>query len=192
MYNDPLIPGNMYHIYNRGNNREPIFKEPRNYLFFLGIWKKYIAPVADTYVYSLQPNHFHFLINTKESIDEVQQEKSIKQAFSNCFNSYAKSINKAYGRTGSLFQERFGRKLIDTDNYLTQIIFYIHSNAQKHGITHDFTKYPYSSYSSILSEKTTMLKREEVLEWFGSKEQFIEFHQCNQQLLVAYLNQIEF
>ena len=31
----PLVAGEYYHVYNRGNNRQPIFFERENYLFFL-------------------------------------------------------------------------------------------------------------------------------------------------------------
>lgn len=60
MYKDPLLPNNIYHIYNRGNNKEKIFKESKNYDHFLYLWKKHVNPIADSLVYSLQPNHFHF------------------------------------------------------------------------------------------------------------------------------------
>ncbi len=95
----PLQPGCYYHIYNRGNNKENIFKEHRNYSHFLILWKKHIVPVAHSFVYSLQPNHFHFLVFTKEDV----LESKISKRFGNCFNAYSKSINKGYGRTGSLF-----------------------------------------------------------------------------------------
>ncbi|HUS02327.1 MAG TPA: hypothetical protein VMY77_11405, partial [Chitinophagaceae bacterium] len=72
MDKEPLLPGCYYHIYNRGNNKENIFREAKNYPHFLFLWKKYIEPVALTFCYSLQPNHFHFLIYTKDSISEKE------------------------------------------------------------------------------------------------------------------------
>jgi REP element-mobilizing transposase RayT len=183
MYKDPLQPVCTYHIYNRGNNKENIFRETGNYTYFLQLWKKHIIPVADTLVYSLLPNHFHFLVRLKEE----NTTKVISKSFSNCFNAYAKSFNKVYGRTGSLFQERFGRKLINNDSYFTHIIFYIHANAQKHGLIRDFTTYPHSSYQSFLSENPTLLQRKEVLDWFGGKDAFIKFHKTNKEELAAYL-----
>jgi hypothetical protein len=47
----------------------------------------------------------------------------------------------------------------------------------KHGFTKDFEHYPFSSYSSILSDKATHLKRKEVFDWFGDRENFIYCHQ---------------
>ena len=45
----PLAYGVYYHIYNRGTNREDIFKEERNYTHFLKLYALHIAPIADTY-----------------------------------------------------------------------------------------------------------------------------------------------
>lgn len=183
-----LIPGNYYHIYNRGNNKETIFKEERNYYHFLNLWKKYIFPFAATYCYSLLPNHFHSFIkvrwseeikNNYQLPDETSEdaiEKFISKSFSNFFNAYSKAINKNYNRTGSLFQERFRRKEIDSDIYFTELIFYIHGNSQHHGLTGDFRNDRFSSYQSILSNKSTLLQRKEILNWFGGKEAFIKYH----------------
>ncbi len=49
----PLEPNCYCHIYNCGNNRETIFREERNYTYFLKLWKKHVSPIADTYAYSL-------------------------------------------------------------------------------------------------------------------------------------------
>ena len=55
----PLQLGKYYHIYNRGNNREDLFIDERNYHYFMRLYTKYIQPIADTYAYCLLCNHFH-------------------------------------------------------------------------------------------------------------------------------------
>lgn len=167
----PLENECFYHIYNRGNNGEDIFKEVENYRYFLKLLTQYILPVADVYSYCLLKNHFHFLVKIKD-FENIQ----VEQNFSNLFNAYAKAFNKKYKRTGKLFEERFKRKKINDDFYLTELIYYIHSNAQKHKLIKDFRDYPYSSYISILSEKKTGLKRVEVLAWFGGRVLFEKYH----------------
>lgn len=177
----PLERGQYYHIYNRGNNGENIFIEERNYSYFLDLYAKYIEPIADTFAYVLLRNHFHLLVRIKDSTDLADFENlpglNPTQQFSNLFNSYAKSINKAYGRTGSLFQKRFGRIPVTSDAYFVTLVRYIHFNPQKHGFVSDFRKYLYSSYQMMLSDQATRLKRDKVLEWFGEKPAFVEFHQ---------------
>jgi putative transposase len=99
------------------------------------------------------------------------------QQFSNFFNAYAKAINKAYNRTGGLFQERFGRIPVRSDEYFACLVTYIHRNPQKHGFVDDFRDYPYSSYEAICSAKPTRLKRDQVLEWFSGRDWFLRTHQ---------------
>jgi REP element-mobilizing transposase RayT len=177
----PLEPSKYYHIYNRGNNRDNIFFEERNYLYFMRLYAKYIEPVADTFAYCLLRNHFHALIHIKTHEAETGNDFTIqlvRQHFSNFFNSYAKAINKAYGRTGSLFQERFGRIVVTSDRYFVSLVNYIHRNPEKHGFVTDFRTYPYSSYQALCSSQVTRLKRAEVLEWFGGAQGFTQFHQA--------------
>jgi REP element-mobilizing transposase RayT len=179
--NIPLEPGHYYHIFNRGNNRENIFFEERNYRYFMQLYQKYILPVCDTFAYCLMRNHFHLLVQVKEIEGQTSEvlktsEVPIRQHFSNFFNSYAKAINTAYDRTGSLFQNRFGRVEVDSDRYLTQLIHYIHFNPQKHGFVDDFREYPYSSYQAIVSEKPTHICKDKVLKWFQGKDNFIQIH----------------
>ncbi|OIO88334.1 MAG: hypothetical protein COW33_05610 [Anaerolineae bacterium CG17_big_fil_post_rev_8_21_14_2_50_57_27] len=96
--------------------------------------------------------------------------------FSDFFNAYAKAINAAYGRTGSLFQHPFGRVMVTNDIQFFRVVAYIHQNPQKHKFVDDFREWKYSSYGVILSEKPTRLKRDSVLDWFGDKKQYTDLH----------------
>jgi hypothetical protein len=64
----PLQAGNIYHIYNRGVNGETIFRQKRNYEYFIKLYVRHIQPVADTYAFCIMPNHFHFLIEVKGNL----------------------------------------------------------------------------------------------------------------------------
>ena len=113
--------------------------------------------------------------------DESQSRKPlgskfVSDQFSNFFNAYAKTINKAYGRTGSLFQHPFGRVPITSDRQFWNVIAYIHQNPQKHGFVKDFRDWKYSSYGIILSEKPTVINRGEVMKWFGTKDDYLSLH----------------
>jgi REP element-mobilizing transposase RayT len=112
---------------------------------------------------------------------EILQEKplgfdTISRHFSNFFNAYAKTMNKAYGRTGSLFQHPFGRVAITSDRQFWNVIAYIHQNPQKHGFVKDFRDWKYSSYGVMLSEKKTILNRAETMKWFGTKAEYLSLH----------------
>lgn len=187
----------IYHIYNRTNNHELLFRSDENYRFFLQQFDIYISPIADSFAWCLLPNHFHFLIRINpiekmiSSINEAsKQTKSqqhflldqnvntlVEMEFKRLFTSYAMAFNSMYKRKGNLFSRTFKRVNITKDNYFTQAVIYIHANAQKHKMVKDFKKYEWNSYHSILSDKSTRLLRSEILDWFGGKQQFIQTHE---------------
>jgi len=166
-----------YHYFNRGNNREHLFKEEANYRHFLQLLKKHITPVVDVYSYCLLPNHFHLVIKTKEPSKLPPEYQSGKrklwQPFSNLFNAYAKAINKKYSRTGSLFQKMPKQIKIDNNRYLQEVILYVNNNAGHHNIAEP-EQYLHSSYHALLSTSKTLLARQQVWELFGSIEELEE------------------
>lgn len=99
--------------------------------------------------------------------------------FGHLLNSYAKAINKAYQRTGSLFQSRFGRIRVDSDRYFMHLITYIHQNPYKHGFIDDFRTYPFSSYRAIRYQKASRVNAGDVLDWFGGLDTFKQCHQAS-------------
>lgn len=166
---EPFEPGKLFHVYNHGNASDNIFREDKNYVFFLKKYRKYILPIADTYAYCLLPNHFHFMVKVKgrEQLRIFYKKKYkdkdpqsfqnfadlISNQFKNFLISYAKSFNKMYNRRGSLFLDNLNRKSIDNDIYFTQLIRYIHSNPVKHGFADRVGEWPYTSYQSFLPKK---------------------------------------
>jgi putative transposase len=199
MANEPLQYGHLYHIYNRGNNGENLFVQQRNYSYFLQLYANHIQPIAETYAYCLLPNHFHvairiyteeeqiclFLKNRQISTENRQISTENRQiftptppsrAFKNLFIAYARAFNKATRRTGVLFETPFGRKPVNSQGYLLTLITYIHHNPQKHGFVANFREWPWSSYGAILSSKPTKLNRNDVLDWYNGRSQFIAAH----------------
>jgi len=178
-----LYPGNFYHIYNRGNNRETIFRTAENYRFFLERYTHYIELIAATYAYCLLPNHFHLLVYIRPTPELPTSGKvgnstdPPHRAFKNLFISYSMAYNRRYQRTGSLFHKPFKRKRVDSERYFMTLVTYIHRNPQKHGLVNDFRDWPWSSYGTMIADKPTKLQRTDVIDWFGNRKQFIESHQ---------------
>ena len=180
MKQDVIESGAIYHIFNRGNNKENIFIENKNYHYFLEQLKKYILPVADIYSYCLLKNHFHLLVRIKDEVD-LSEKFKIKPhlAFSNLFNSYTKSINKMYGRTGSLFEEHLKRKRVENIDYLIQLVAYIHLNPVKHNFTKNYQDYKFSSFQAYLSDKPTGIDKNFILDLI-EKDSFLYWHDLKQ------------
>ena len=188
LFKEPFVPGEFYHIYNRGNNRERIFLQERNYEYFRSKWEHYINPIMDVYAYCLLPNHFHFLCKVKDDIhqplqlshkvidDPVIINQSISRKFQHMFSGYALAINKQEKRVGSLFQKRFKRKKIDSEEFLFQIIQYIHLNPVKHNLCLSPFDWQWSSLREIANNDNRFVKATEVIDIFGSREEFLAFH----------------
>lgn len=189
IYTTPLQPGLFYHIYNRGNNRENIFLQPRNYDYFLLKLEQYIVPIAHINAYALLPNHFHLFLEmkTEEELGVLVYPNNAKRVvdiphyfseqFRKLFLTYSQAINKQENRSGSLFLKNFKRKQLANEFHGTSLYFYLHANAQQHGICSDFEKYPYSSWVHFVAGKHPWLAIEKGFEWFGSREKFFDFHE---------------
>ena len=80
---------------------------------------------------------------------------------------------------GSLFCKGFKRKCVEDPLHFTWLVFYIHSNAEKHGLIKDFKKYQYSSYFPIIDNCTNWILKDAIFEWFGGKEKYLVFHESN-------------
>lgn len=187
----PFEPNSYYHIVNHAVGDENLFRTEENCYFFLNKYSSYMPSVCETFAYCLMPNHIHFLIKThpEETLIEhpkykLDFHKLIMQELSNLLNSYAKAYNKLYQRKGALWVDFTKRFLIDSDPYLTSTINYIHQNPVKHGFVANLEDWKFSSFSSILSDKPTLLKRTEVIHWFGSSQDFLEFHKNKSVVLI--------
>ena len=115
-------------------------------------------------------------MKSNKSFDIEKVSEFIMERFGNLLNSYTKSFNRRNNRKGALFIDTMRRVEITDDAQLGAIIFYIHKNSVHHQYSKTITEWPWSSYNSLLSKSPTTLLREEIMEWFGGKDQFITFH----------------
>jgi len=184
--------GKFYHIYNRTIDKKPMFTNKGNNEFFLQKLRVYLLNVADVYAYCLLDNHFHILIRVNENLSEYRLANRILETtdthyivskqFRIFFQSYALAFNKQQNRFGTLFQTPFKRALVNNDNYFTHLIYYIHSNPQKHNLINDFRDWKWSSYNGILSLKPSRLMKDNVINWFGGKQEYLNFHKSGKYL----------
>jgi putative transposase len=179
--------GKFYHVYNRTVDKQPMFKNAGNCIFFLKKFDEYLSPVIDLYSYCLLGNHFHVLVRIKltehnnssykiKGEDPVSTHDLVCRQFRKFFQSYAMAFNKQHNRVGTLFQTPFKRALIQDNAHFTQLVYYIHANPELHKLIDDFRKWRWSSYKSLLNEKSTKLKKQEVIAWFGDLESFEAYH----------------
>jgi len=190
-YQIPLVADGVYHIFTHAVGTENLFRQQENYRFFLEKYSMHVLPVADTYAYCLLPNHFHLLVKIKQ-LPQIQELHLLKKKteltaenespfivkqLSNFLNSYAKSYNSMFGRRGALFLDFIRRVEVKSAEQFTNTLHYVHKNPVHHGFCKSVADWKWSSYHSLLSNKPTMLLRQEVIDWFGNVDNFYAFHQ---------------
>lgn len=195
MRKTPLITGRVYHIFNRGVNKQAIFFDRGDYTRFLKAAVHYKtrnskfsyvlgaekvsplnndtgssgAPKVDVLAYCLMPNHFHFLIKQLE-------DGGITNFMRRLLNSYAHYVNIKQKRVGPLFTGRFKNVAMETDEQLLHVSRYIHLNPLVSGLTHDLGRYSWSSYSSYVGDREDKLSApEEIIGMFTSSARYREF-----------------
>ena len=191
-YHQPLHTDATFHLFSRAVGDEKLFRTDENNRYFLKKLNQHTNDVCKIYAYTLFPNHFHLLVKIEDentiincfekikyrkfSIQSDSISDFIMERFSNFLNGYTKAYNKMYARKGALFLDYLKRSKVNVDSDFAAFIFYIHKNAVHHGYTKSIGDWRFDSYRSILSESQSNLCRQEVIEFFGSKESFIEFH----------------
>jgi REP element-mobilizing transposase RayT len=182
----PFVADIYYHFYNRGNNRQAIFFEAENYLFFLRRFHKYMAPFVDILVYCLMPTHYHILVRVKPQTSEVLKTSEVSvpevsRAMQKFLISYTKAINLRFSRVGALFQGQFQAKPVASDSHLRNLCLYIHANPVKDGLVAAPEDWPYSNFLQWLGQRDgELVDREFIQEHFGSSAGYEE--------LVRYLS----
>ena len=185
----------VYHIYNHANGFENLFKEEKNYDYFLQRYMEFAGPIVETYAYCLMPNHFHMMVKVRseEKVaynlgSKTSQKfetfgKIISRQFGSLCSAYTQAFNKVYDRRGSLFQPNMKKKQVTNDDYFTRLVLYIHNNPVKHGFVKDPYEWPHSSIHQIaglqLSKSPKVLGSSEkaaVIDWFGGVEELKNAH----------------
>lgn len=147
----------MYHIYNRGNQKQRLFFDERNYNFFLGKIINYILPVCNILSYTLMPNHYHILIHANSTTAELLDKRplsisKLSEGIRLMQSSYAKAFNAEMGICGNLFQQKAKAKLIEPQSPIQAIntFDYIHRNPVTASLVKFQEDWKYSSFREYL------------------------------------------
>lgn len=156
--------GAVYHVINRGNAGEYLYRSVRDRKKYLSYLEKAVNRFSiKIHTYCLMRNHFHLLMET--------QHPNLSKAVQWINVSYAGYFNRKYKRNGHLFQGRFKSILVDADSYLKQLSRYIHLNPVRTGIAVRPTDYSWSSYNAFIGKVTIpkWLETNWLLSQFGRK-----------------------
>ncbi len=148
----PLVPGEYFHVYNRGNSKQAIFLDDQDRerfikLLYLSNSRKNInfrmdivrnkinawdfdrgEPIVSIGAWVLMPNHFHLYVS---SLPSPGLGKNITKYMAKVCIAYSMYFNKKYNRTGSLFEGRFKAVHIEDEIQAKYLFSYIHLNPVK-------------------------------------------------------------
>ena len=135
------VPGGIYHVTNRGNDRHDIFRDEGDKDVFLSLVVAEIERCGWLlHDYALLDNHFHLLIETPEP--------NLSRGMQRLETTWAQRFNRRYGRRGHLFQGRYDSKLVEGGAYLMEVSRYIALNPVRAGIVERPEQYRWSSYGA--------------------------------------------
>ncbi len=153
-------PGALYHVIVRGNNKETVLLDDLQKNKYLSILTRY-KEMFDfkLYAFCIMDNHAHLLAEVNETpLSTIMQR--IQQV-------YTQWYNYNFDRTGHVFQQRYKALLCDKDNYLLQLIKYIHYNPVRSNLTEGIS-YPWSSHRYYTGEqRDTLVDTAFVLKMFS-------------------------
>lgn len=160
------IPGGLYHIYARGNDRQNIFTDMNDREKFLENLRKVANRCGwKCYAYCLMKNHYHLLLETADG--------DISKGMRQLNGVYAQYFNWKHDRVGHLFQGRYRALLVDRENYFLELCRYIVLNPVRAGIAEKPEDYVWSSYrmTAGLDKRDEFLDTDFILNHFSvSKE----------------------
>ncbi len=160
----------IYHIYNRGCDKNIIFFNERNYKFLIRKMKHNSKNFNVKIIgFCLMPNHYHFLL-------QQNTNGSISNFLKSTFTSYSLAVNKEQKRSGTLFESIPKFILIDKIEYLQYLFWYIHYNPAKSGLVVKPEDWLFSNYLEYIGRRNFYpFDLDFVVELFGSQDNYKEF-----------------
>ena len=165
-------PGAMYHVMNRGNQRQDVFRKKVDCVTFLEKLE-YFSDLfnIDVYCYVLMNNHFHLLVRTNDA--------NLGRFMQSFLTSFTMILNRRNQKNGHLFQGRYKAQLVETQEYISKLSRYIHLNPirikkyknitieEKRNILLNYTWSSFAAHIG-LKEPEHFLKIKTVLSTWGS------------------------
>ena len=161
-------PSGIYHVVARGSSRQIIFEDDNDRAFFMKrASERALEEGGEIYAWCLMDNHVHLLLR----IDRGAMSRLMHALLA----GYAGYFNRVHGRTGALFEGRFGSEPVDSEEYLMTVVRYIHRNPLKAGVS-DGLSFPWSSYDEYAGGGSGWASKAFVLDVFGGAEGLVRFH----------------
>jgi putative transposase len=157
------MAGGIHHVWQRGNNRQLVFREGGDRRFFLSLLREMAARYQwHCLSYCLMQNHFHLVIETPH--------RTLGSGMRDLGSRYAHWFNSRHETGGGhLFQARFGSKVVLRDEQFGQLLRYVARNPVRAKLCDRPEDWPWSSHNALLrGEPHPLVAFERVSTWLES------------------------
>ena len=140
------FPGAIYHLMNRGDRREPIFKDDKDRHCFLTTLTEVCEKTGwQLHAFCLMGNHFHLVAETPQA--------NLVTGMKWFLGTYTSRFNRRHKLFGHLFSGRYKSLVIDErgGGYLRTACDYVHLNPVRAGLVgsdEPLSAYPWSRKGS--------------------------------------------
>ncbi len=169
-------PGAVYHVMNRGLDRQNVFVERNDYqAFFKTVSEAHDLWGIEVFAYCLMPNHYHLCLRTPQG--------NLSRVMRHVDGLYTQRFNRSHERDGSLFRGRYKAIVVDADEYLIAVVRYIHLNPVGAKLASQPEEYSWSSHEVYLegTRFKPWVNSKEVLDHFGSTSEFHQYIQSGNE-----------
>ncbi len=165
-------PGAIYHVMNRGDRREPIFKDDEDHRRFLVTLGEACAKTGwQVHAYCLMLNHFHLVLETPQA--------NLVAGMKWFLGTYTSRFNRRHKLFGHLFSGRYKSLIVDGsgDGYLRTVCDYVHLNPVRAKLLkpeEPLQSYRWSSYPEYLKragQRVAWLRVDRVLGEMGIRKE---------------------
>jgi putative transposase len=159
----PLLPGGVYHVMARGNDKGAIYLDDEDHAAFLGILARTVSRFGwRCFSHCLMGNHFHLLIQTPEP--------NLPRGAQYLKTVYAQHFNRRHEHTGHVFGGRYKSPLIQQDAHLLEVFRYIALNPVRAGLCRGPLDWRWSAHRALVGAEPPprFLDVEGAHSWFGS------------------------
>jgi putative transposase len=136
----PIDDDLVYHVANRGNDRQIVFHDDLDHRAFLeSLTRTKKRYPFRLFGYCLMSNHFHLLLRPEAGVRISRVMQSLTVA-------HTARYHKRYRSVGHVWQGRFRSPVVQDDGHLWTVLHYIEANPLRAGMVSDPDDYPWSSY----------------------------------------------
>ncbi|MHB1358539.1 MAG: transposase [Rhodocyclaceae bacterium] len=156
------LPNVPLHLIQRGNNRQVCFVANEDYRFYLDWLAEYAGNTGCLiHAYVLMTNHVHLLVSAERAAAAGEMMKALGQR-------YVQYVNRAYRRSGSLWEGRYRSCPTQAEGYLLACQRYIELNPVRAGMAEHPADYRWSSYRcNAQGEADPLIRPHAIYEAFG-------------------------